>query len=401
MRMSVLFIIIVYPKITIDSVTMSHILSCSRGPHPAEAYVSEVQLMKNLKKQKIKNAAALAACIVLAACAASASYVLSGAEAAFIRDNLTIFNVVVTVVFLIAALVVFRKNIRSIVITQAMSANASRLRSDRLSYPAGRQDFSAEAISEDLKNAGFELGESGGYITAEKKGRNYVAVIIADFKDEASVLDFCEHMPLPEHRRGFNVCVPCLLGSGYDEQAVYRSKDVRSISGGCLLPVYCDAEARRGYYMGGSCGRRSPEAVAQRVIKEIILQHPEPYPPKTDADVTDEERRFEAVDIECVLRGVNSPTDQDIAVAEGLSDGQFCAAEDGQGRGRAYYKNRGRTIAHGYSRTGSVCVLDDLRQVYYCTPKVRSASITDVKGFCAAFKAYCDKNGLSCRSEEN
>ena len=66
MRMSVLFTIIVYPKITIDSVTMSHILSCSRGPHPAEAYVSEVQLMKNLKKQKIKNAAALAACIVLA-----------------------------------------------------------------------------------------------------------------------------------------------------------------------------------------------------------------------------------------------------------------------------------------------------------------------------------------------
>lgn len=67
-----------------------------------------------------------------------------------------------------------------------------------------------------------------------------------------------EHMPLPEHRRGFNVCVPCLLGSGYDEQAVYRSKDVRSISGGCLLPVYCDAESRRGYYMGGSCGGAAP-----------------------------------------------------------------------------------------------------------------------------------------------
>ena len=173
------------------------------------------------------------------------------------------------------------------------------------------------------------------------------------------------------------------------------SRDVVELESGCIVPVFYDKRKNVACFMGGDTGRFSDEAPVQKVIRNIILDHPEPFAEKTEEDKTEEEKEFDQLDLDEIFGQVDEAAAKDRARIENMEDGEISLDFEGN-RGTIFYKKDGKGLFLSVFRDQTdekLLTLDSLENLYFCFPRVSPVKGRRIYEFKAAAETFLTDSG--------
>ena len=314
----------------------------------------------------------------------------------------TAWPTVVTVTIMIcwlAAFIVMSKIFRKIVIIRAMAENGIRLKTDRLFYPSMRKDDSIDAIKQSFLDDGFDLCDIDNGFCAFKKSGTELKIFVVDGAENAQkLLQEKEVMyRRAQSRRQKRAFAFCFLTDFVSNELQELARDVIPIEGGCIMPVFYSRADKCAYYMGGFTGKNSVESYIQKALKKDLLCYEGAFPEKTVADVTDEEKEFDALDLDEIFEQMKSVSSKDKDVIVHMENGQVKLDGDNQ-NGVIYYKVDNIGLAQMYSvdpDNAQMIYIDNLENLYICSPKVKKADLDMTLTFKKAIETYLDAEGYS------
>lgn len=294
----------------------------------------------------------------------------------------------------LAAFIIMGKVFRRLVIIRAMTENGVRLRTDRPFFPSKRLDSSLAGIGRDFSDNGYAVTDTGGALCAALDGNPEIRIFVQENAADAAALltQMAQTYMRTSSRRKKRAYAVCFLVQEVTAQQLELSKDVLAIEGGCIMPVFYDCRLSRAYYMGGFTGCKSVEYSLQQALKSILLCYDGDFPEKTAEDTTQEEKEFNALDLDEIFAQMKSVPSQDKDVIVHMENGQVKLVGD-ERSGVIYYKTDNVGFAQMYTITSGGLQIDSLENLYICSPKVKKADFDMTLRFKKAVEDYLDEIG--------
>ncbi len=352
--------------------------------------------MKNLKKWRKREIGYTVLCVILLFMPIVLLTLLNTLFSGLLnQNNTTMVAIICMMVFWGVVLFLLKKHTHNMLIVDAMVKNEKRLRSDRRFYPSNRRDVTKDFLYGILAAEGFVLGEKNPCLAVKGNTGVWISDENTDFKQfllERKAETDAETGYRRKNRLSYCVCFLC-DSLGKEEEDL--SRDVVELESGCIVPVFYDKRKNVACYMGGYTGRSSDEAPIQKVIRNIILDHPEPFAEKTEEDKTEEEKEFDQLDLDEIFGQVDEAAAKDRARIENMEDGEISLDFEGN-RGTIFYKKDGKGLFLSVSRAQTdekLLTLDSLENLYFCFPRVSPVKGRRIYEFKAAAETFLTDNG--------
>lgn len=336
--------------------------------------------MKNLHKKKKQSLFQLAVVVFLFACSVVMPKILQMCMPSQFAENLPFFTVGCTILFLIAATVIFWRNCRKMVLVWLMVRNERTLRSDRASFPSASGRFDEQEIRAAFEKDGFSVEDRDyGFHAVRQKPcpLDFTVVFRSAEKDWMQKMEIRANASATKKQAAYVLCTVKELVS---EEERDEAKNVKGKGGTVVMGVFCETSTGNAYYMGGFCGRGTAEAAAQKVILQNILLR-DSLPEKTEADKTEDEKRFDSLDIENVFFSLSSFAEEAQRTASRLADGEWKIFTEKQ-NGVFYCRMGDVTVSHPFrvEKDGSYTIPDPAF-AYTCAPTERQLKAEEVRHF--------------------
>ena len=336
--------------------------------------------MKNLHKQRRKNRILLAVMLVLLVCSVVMPKVLQTWMPSLFATNPALFSTGCTLIFWAAALVIFLRNFRKMVIVSLMMKNERTLRSDRASFPSASGRFDEREIRAAFEKDGFSVEDTDDGFRAVRKTPCPLDFTVVFRPSETNWMQKIENRANAAATRKPAAYVLCTVKDTVSEEERDESKNVRGKGGTAVMRVFCETSTGNAYYMGGFCGRSAAETAAQKGILHNILLR-DSLPEKTDADKTDDENRFDSLDIGNVFYQLSHPVEEERRVASHLADGEWKIHTEKR-NGILYYRMGDVTVSHPFRvESDGSFTIPDPAFAYTCTPTVRRLKAAETVRF--------------------
>ena len=355
--------------------------------------------MKNLHKHKKRETLVNAAAIAIAVIPIVLMALMRIISAEFLAGKENIIAIASMIVCWGAAVYIIAKKFKENIIIEAMLKNETRLRTDRKSFPSNNKITSIDNLKTIFENSGYSVSDNTDTsFKAELKHKKTVIRFFAadsshnteEFFSEVAAEAEKDEAKLP----AYCACIIESRVSASDEEA---AKDVKAAGSGCVMRMYYSTEENRAYYMGGFCGNNTAEKYIQDEIKRTVLGFIQDFPKKTENDITVEEKEFDSLDFEEILMQMQGATEQDKNLITEMRDGEIRLVFDGN-YGTIYYRTENRGISHIFKldeNDGKHLLITELELAYYCYPKAKPVSRTDLYPFKDCLEKYLTENGYT------
>jgi len=356
--------------------------------------------MKNLDKWRIIEGLLAASVLVLLALPIGAIFLLKASFPELIEAYGMGISIALMAVCWISAFVILGVNTKKAVIIDAMVKNRKRVVTNRVSFPSERRNVTVEALRSAFKERHFTVTDlaDGGFVAETSFPKHVTVTVLTLPEDPRGYLKEFEkkHQETRYNFSSVKSHAVVFLAPTVTEEHRELALDSVLLPTGCFIPVFYETLTDRAYYMGGDCGRTSPEAPVQKVLKNIVLGVKGDFPEKTEADKTAEELELEKLDLEEIFEQMKSAPSEDKAYVVKMEDGALDVVRSEYG-GVIYFKKGIKGMSAMFTcdpENEKKISIDSLEALMYCSPKVKQASIDDKLAFKKALEKYLDENGF-------
>lgn len=347
--------------------------------------------MKHLKKTRCKNFLLTGLALVSFIFSIVLPKLFSLAFPEAFEQNAKLITVLTMILFWAIGIVLFFKNFKQLILTEALAQNELLLKGDRKSFPSASGTFDADAIRDAFEKDGFTVRDEETGFVASRQTKSFDCTVAVT--SSGTLPAFPEPKPEPKKAVGF---LKIFLCDNVSDEQKNEAKLVEGELRRSVMTVFCDRQTGLAYYNGGAFPSSSAEALSQTVILHNVLLR-DALPPKTDDDKTQDEIDLEEKDIRDLIYEFSHPDKEETEIAKTLQDGELRFDRNGP-NGNIYYRAGEAVISHPFKVDGDgTWVIMDFSCVMVIYPKLRSAKNRELVAFKQVLEQKLAEDNVSFR----